>query len=92
MSAYVVVELTVKNPEAKDRYSSAAGPILKEFGGEFIAGGSWDVLTGEPSFTNGAIIRFADRETATAWYNSPGYQATFADRAEGIDCRFRLIG
>lgn len=73
MSAYVVVELTVKDAAAKDRYSAAAGPVLKEFGGEFIAGGSWDVLTGEPAFTNGAIIRFADRKAATAWYNSPGY-------------------
>ena len=92
MSAYVVVELTVKDPEAKDRYSAAAGPILKEFGGEFIAGGAWNVLTGEAGFANGAIIRFADRETATAWYNSPGYQATLSERARGIDCRFRLLG
>jgi len=92
MSAYVVVELTVKNPEAKDRYSAAAGPVLKEFGGEFIAGGTWSALAGEPTLSNGAIIRFADRETALAWYNSPGYQATLVDRAEGIDCRFQLIG
>ena len=27
MSAYVVVELTVKDTEAKDRYSAAAGPV-----------------------------------------------------------------
>ncbi len=92
MSAYVVVELTVKDTEAKDRYSAAAGPVLKEFGGEIISGGAWTVLTGEPAFTNGAIIRFPDRETASAWYNSPGYQATFGDRARGIDCRFRLLG
>lgn len=45
MSAYVVVELTVKNAEAKDRYSAAAAPILKEHGGEFIAGGAWTLLT-----------------------------------------------
>jgi uncharacterized protein (DUF1330 family) len=55
MSAYVVVELTVKDPAAKDRYSASALPILKQFGGEFIAGGTWNVLTGEPAFTNGAI-------------------------------------
>jgi uncharacterized protein (DUF1330 family) len=92
VSAYVVVELTVKGPQAKDRYSAAAGPLVKQCGGEFIAGGAWDVLTGEPAFTNGAIIRFADRDTAIAWYESPGYQATFADRSLGIDCRFRLLG
>jgi len=71
MSAYVVVELTVKNAEAKDRYSAAAGPALKDYGGEFIAGGAWTVLTGEPGFTNGAIIRFADRKAALGWYKSP---------------------
>jgi uncharacterized protein (DUF1330 family) len=92
MSACVVVELTVKDPLAKDRYSATAGPILKEFGGEFIAGGAWDVRTGEAAFSNGAIIRFADRDTAAAWYNSPGYQSTLGDRALGIGCRFRLLG
>lgn len=92
MSAYVVVELTVKDVQAKERYSAAAGPVVKQFGGEFIAGGAWDVLTGEPAFTSGAIIRFADRDTAIAWYNSAAYQATFADRSSGTDCRFRLLG
>jgi uncharacterized protein (DUF1330 family) len=92
MSAYIVVELTIKNAEAKDRYSAAAGPALKQYGGEFIAGGKWEVLTGEAGYSNGAIIRFADRAAATAWYNSPDYQATFADRAQGIDCRFQLLG
>lgn len=92
MTAYVVVELTVKNAEAKDRYSSAAGPVLKEFGGEIIAGGAWTILTGDPAFTNGALIRFDDRDAATAWYNSAGYQATLDDRRLGIDCRFRLLG
>ena len=92
MSAYVIVELTVKDPAAKDRYSTAAAPVLKEYGGEIIAGGRLTVLTGEPAFANGAIIRFADRDQALAWYNAPAYQATFADRAQGIDCRFRLLG
>ncbi|CAN5379025.1 hypothetical protein BH11PSE5_BH11PSE5_21410 [soil metagenome] len=92
MSAYVVVEMTVKNAQAKDRYSTAAGPLLKEHGGEFIAGGGWTVLAGESGFTNGAIIRFPDRTAALGWYNSPAYRATLVDRELGIDCRFQLIG
>jgi uncharacterized protein (DUF1330 family) len=92
MSAYIIVELTLRNKEARDRYSSAAGPILKGFGGEFIAGGSWEVLFGEPAFTNGAIIKFADKEAALGFYNSPGYQALLGERAVGLDCRFRLLG
>ena len=92
MNAYVIVELTVKDVESNDRYSAAAAPVLKEFAGEIISGGAWKVLAGEPAFTNGAIIRFLDRNTALAWYASPGYQATLNDRAAGIDCRFRVLG
>ncbi|MBR9653594.1 DUF1330 domain-containing protein [Thalassobius aquimarinus] len=40
MSAYVVVELAVKDAATKDRYSAAAGPVIKEFGGELIVGGA----------------------------------------------------
>jgi uncharacterized protein (DUF1330 family) len=92
MSAYVVVEIIVKDAAAKDRYSSAAGLIIKEQGGEFIVGGAWTALAGEPGLGNGAIIRFPNRESALAWYNSSAYQATLTDRDAGMDCRFRLIG
>lgn len=92
MSAYVVVELKVKEAAAKERYSAAAGPIIKEFGGEFIVGGAWEALAGEPGLSHGAIIRFPDRANALNWYRSDAYQATLADRDAGMDCTFRLIG
>lgn len=92
MSAYVVVEMKVKDAVAKDRYSAAAGPIIKEYGGEFIVGGAWTPLAGEAGLGSGAIIRFESRERALAWYDSQSYQATLADRDAGMDCRFQLIG
>lgn len=69
--------------------SASGAPVP---GGEIISGGAWTVLTGEGAFTNGAIIRFIDRDTAIGWYNSDGYQATLGNRSLGIDCRFRLLG
>jgi uncharacterized protein (DUF1330 family) len=92
MTAYVVVELTVKDAAAKDRYSAAAGPIVKSFGGEYLANGPWTLLAGEAAYANGVLASFPDRETALRWYNSPEYQATFADRDQGLDVRFRLLG
>lgn len=92
MSAFIVVEMEVKDAEAKDRYSKAAGLIIKEFGGEFVAGGTWMQLSGEAGLKNGGIIRFADRESALAWFNSPAYQALTQDRDAGMTCRFQLIG
>ncbi|WP_319529568.1 DUF1330 domain-containing protein [uncultured Cohaesibacter sp.] len=92
MSAYVVVELTVKDAAAKERYSAAAGPIIKEFGGEFIVGGTWEALAGEPGLSHGAIIRFPDRASVMNWYHSETYQATLTDREASMACTFRLIG
>ncbi len=91
MTALVVVELTVRNEEARDRYTVAGRDILKKFGGELVAGGVWHVLFGESAFTNGAVLKFADKTTALAWYNSPDYQSLLEDRALALDCRFRLL-
>jgi hypothetical protein len=42
-------------------------PILREFSGEVIAFGPWQVLFSEPAFDNGMIVRFPDNEAALAW-------------------------
>ena len=91
MSAYVVVESTVKDPEAMDRYVKAAGPIIKSFGGEFLARGPWQVLSGDAYLTTGGLVQFPDKETALAWYNSPEYQAILTDRDQAMTARFKLL-
>ena len=62
MSAYVVVEATVRDPEARDRYGSQVGPVLKQFGAEILAFGPWQLLFGEPAYHNGMIISFPDKD------------------------------
>ena len=92
MSAFVVVEMTIKDPDARARYAAAAAPTVAAFGGEYLAHGAWTVLHGEPSLPNGVVVGFPDRERALAWYNSPEYQATLTERALALNCRFQLIG
>jgi uncharacterized protein (DUF1330 family) len=75
MSAYIVVEGIVRDKESLGRYASQAIPLIKEFGGEVLAFGPWELLFGEDAYHNGMIIRFADRDTALAWCNSAAYQA-----------------
>jgi uncharacterized protein (DUF1330 family) len=77
MSAYVIVEATVLDAESRNRYASQVEPLFREFGAEVIAFGPWQVLSGEPAFDNGMIIRFPDNESALAWYQSPAYQASW---------------
>jgi len=92
MSAYIVVEGTVRDKDALGRYSCLATPLIKESGGEVLAFGPWELIFGEGAYHNGMIVRFPDRDTALAWYNSPAYQALLDVRNAALDCRFRLVG
>jgi uncharacterized protein (DUF1330 family) len=75
MSAYVVVEFTVKDPDVyREKYGPNAGRTAKEYGGEVLANANWEILHGDGSLTSGALMRFPDHETVIKWYNSPEYQ------------------
>jgi uncharacterized protein (DUF1330 family) len=59
MSAYVVVEFTVKDPDVyREEYGPNAGRTAKEYGGEALANSNWEVLHGDGSLTSGALMRF----------------------------------
>jgi len=92
MSVYLVVEFTIKDPEVyRDKYSANAGKTAKKYGADPVAGGTWEILDGEPTMSSGAIMRFPDREAALSWYNSPEYQELIEVRGVGMDARFRLV-
>ena len=64
MSAYVVVEFTVKDPDVyREKYGPNAGRTAKEYGGEVLANANWEILHGDGSLTSGALMRFPDHET-----------------------------
>ena len=92
MSAYIVVEGTPRDKEALGRYGPPATASIKEFAGEVLAFGPWELIFGEGAYQNGMIVRFPDKDTALAWYNSPKYQAMLDIREAALDCRFRLVG
>src|SRR5260370_26444483 len=91
MSAYIVVEGTVRDKEALGRYGSQAIPTIKQFGGEILAFGPWELLFGEGAYHNGMIVPFADKDTALAWYNSPTFQALLDIRPAAHYRRFLLV-
>jgi uncharacterized protein (DUF1330 family) len=91
MSAYIVVEGDVRDKEALARYGVQATALIKQFGGEIVAFGPWELIFGENAYHNGMIIRFPDKVTALAWYNAPAYQALLELRRAALDCRFRHI-
>ncbi len=78
MAVYAMVHVDVKDPEAYARYAELAGPAVAKYGGEFLArGGECRQMEGKGRARN-VIIRFADMDTALAFYNSPEYQEALA--------------
>lgn len=92
MTAYVVVDLTVKDAAKLAEYSAAAVGTLAKYNGEFVAKGKIHSLHGASPFQNKALIQFPDRDSAIGWYESPAYQALIGLRSQGMDCQFHLVG
>jgi uncharacterized protein (DUF1330 family) len=92
MSAYVIVEFTVKDPDVyREKYAGNAGKSAKEYGAEILANSNWEILDGAPMLSSGVIVQFPDHETALRWYNSPEYQQLIEVRGVAMDLRFSLL-
>ncbi|HTW08985.1 MAG TPA: DUF1330 domain-containing protein [Acidimicrobiales bacterium] len=92
MSAYVIAEFTVKDPDVyREKYAGNAGKTAKAYGAEVLANSNWEILDGETGLSSGAIMRFPDHETALRWYNSPEYQQLIEVRGVAMGVRFSLL-
>ena len=92
MSAYVIVEFTVKDPDVyREKYAPNAGKTAKEHGAEVLATGNWEILRWRWLAHLRGIVRFPDHETALRWYNSPEYQQLIEVRGIAMDARFSLL-
>ncbi|MFQ5439324.1 MAG: DUF1330 domain-containing protein [Paracoccaceae bacterium] len=78
MAVYAMVHIDVKDAEAYGKYAALAGPAVAKYGGVFLArGGACVQMEGKGRARN-VIIRFADMQTAQAFYNGPEYQEALA--------------
>lgn len=76
MPAYVVVEVTVTDPERYAAYVKAGTPLVAQHGGRFVVrGGPVEGLEGAWSPQRLVVLEFPDRAAARRWYHSPEYTA-----------------
>ena len=86
MTAYVVVEVEVSDPEAYVPYVEGATTSVASSGGRYLArGGRTESLEGDPPRSRVVVLEFPDLEAATAWYHSDAYQAIVALRTRNSD-------
>ncbi len=87
MSAYLVANYRITNPDGYAAYPPAVAPTLEPFGGELvIADFDSEAIEGQPSPVT-IVVKFPSKEAAKAWYQSDEYQAVVnlrTDNTEGF--------
>lgn len=74
MSAYVVVDIEVTDPEGYKEYVKAAPQTVELYGGKYIArGGHNETLEGKWQAKRLVILEFPSVEQAKKWLDSPEY-------------------
>ena len=81
MSAYLIADITVHNPEMYQEYVSKAPPFIEKHGGVYrVRGGTVEAQEGMWSPQRLVVVEFPTREKAEAFLADPGYQSAAALR------------
>jgi uncharacterized protein (DUF1330 family) len=76
MTAYLIVETDITDPEQYEQYKAASPSAVAAGGGRFIVrGGELAVLEGDWNPTRLVVLEFESLEAAKAFYESPEYQS-----------------
>ena len=74
MTAYVIVDIEVTDPEVYKEYVKLAPEAVKLYGGKYIArGGPNETLEGDWQAQRLVILEFPSTEQAKNWLNSSEY-------------------
>ncbi len=74
MSAYVVVDIEVTDPEGYKEYVKVAPQTVELYGGKYVArGGHNETLEGKWQAKRLVILEFPSVEQAKKWLDSPEY-------------------
>ncbi|MAM71797.1 MAG: hypothetical protein CMP91_11720 [Gammaproteobacteria bacterium] len=85
MTAYLIANYKITNPEEYESYVPAVMPTLGAHGAEvLVADYETEVLEGAPSNVS-VVLRFPSKEAARSWYNSPEYQAIIHHRTDNTE-------
>jgi uncharacterized protein (DUF1330 family) len=89
---YVVVEFTVKEPDAFKDYSQRAPATISQHGGKFVVrGGKVAGLKGDVPKGPFIILAFESAEQAQKWASSPEYSALVPLRDNSAETRAFVV-
>lgn len=74
MTAYVVLDIEVIDPEKYKDYAKLAPASVEQYGGKYIVrGGANETLEGDWQAKRLVILEFPSVQQAKTWMNSPEY-------------------
>ncbi len=74
MTAYMIVDNEVTDPEGFREYQTRVGSTLEPYGGKFLVrGGKYETLEGDWHLHQVILLEFPSVEQARRWYQSNEY-------------------
>jgi uncharacterized protein (DUF1330 family) len=92
MTAYVIAEVEIKDPETFKAYGPLVQPTLAQYGGKIVVSGRASVtpLEGDPP-KRYVLIAFDDTAAAKRWHDSPEYREAKAIRMKSTASRLFIV-
>ena len=92
MSAYLVADIEITDPQGYAEYGRGVVESIAAFGGRFIVrGGAIEVREGAWSPKRLVILEFPSMERLRAWYDSPEYAPLLALRKRSAVANLLLV-
>jgi uncharacterized protein (DUF1330 family) len=92
MSAYVIVEITVRDHDRYEEYKEMASRTVHQFGGRYVVrGGTTETLEGSWSPNRLVVLEFPTVDQARSWWASEAYAPAKALRQQLASTEMVLV-
>jgi uncharacterized protein (DUF1330 family) len=92
VAAYVIVEVTVTDPQLFQEYGKGVPATIAAYGGKYLVrGGNVDPKEGGWTPKRVVVLEFASMEQAQKWYHSAEYAPLLAMRLKAATSKMIMV-
>lgn len=92
MTAYLVANITITDPERYPSYRAQVPAVIARYGGRFLVrAGAVHPLEGDMGLDRLVVIEFPSMDAARAFYDSPEYAPLLQLRSETTQSRVVFV-
>jgi uncharacterized protein (DUF1330 family) len=92
MPAYIIVDVTITDPQEYEDYKKLTPASLAAYDGRFVVrGGAAETLEGDWQPGRIVVLEFPTAEQAKKWWDSPEYNPAKAIRQRAAKTRMILV-